>query len=151
MVVMWLNGWMPMLLRWPAKLLMLPIYRQLLLKEYGYSEKKLRTEEAEIACGASAMEDSSKHALPHDNPMFEAICAAMEEAEKSWGAVSEFEASVSKRFKDVMDRGRGPVRAAKRKQTRPKRMSHHSTESTQLSFVTALKSWAINLPKFSFQ
>lgn len=30
------------------------------LKEYGYSEKKLRTEEAEMACGASAMDDSNK-------------------------------------------------------------------------------------------
>ena len=87
------------------------------LKEYGYSEKKLRAE-AEIACGASAMDGSSKHALLHDNPMFASICAAMEEAEKSWGVVSEFEASVSKRFKDVMDRGRGPVSAAKRKAER---------------------------------
>ena len=56
------------------------------LKEYGYSEKKLRTEEAEIACCVSAMDDNSKHARM-DNPMFESICVAMEEAEKSWGSV----------------------------------------------------------------
>lgn len=50
------------------------------------------------------MDDNSKHALPQTDPMFESICAAMEEAEKSWGSVSEFEASVSERFKDVMNR-----------------------------------------------
>ena len=61
------------------------------------------------------MEDSSKHALLHDNPMFEAICAAMEESEKKWGSVSEFEAAVSDRFKEVMDRGRGPISVARRK------------------------------------
>ena len=85
------------------------------LQDYGYSEKKLRTEEAQMACGASAMDDNSKHALLHDNPMFASICAAMEEAEKSWGHVSEYEAAVSLRFKEIMDHGRGPVSAARRK------------------------------------
>ena len=49
----------------------------------------------------------------HDNvdrplladPMFEAICAAIEESEKSWASVAEFEDAVSQRFKLINDKG----------------------------------------------
>ena len=64
------------------------------VQEYEASATRWRTEEAEMACNALTIKDGSSHKLLAE-PMFESICAAMGEAEKSWNSVADFEAARS--------------------------------------------------------
>ena len=64
------------------------------LEGYCNDESRSRVSEAETIYGASAMHDNSEHSLLAD-PMFESICAAIEESEKTWNSVAEFEDAVS--------------------------------------------------------
>ena len=50
------------------------------------------------------MHDNSDHSLLADS-MFEPICAAVEESEKSWNSVAEFEDAVSRRFSFINGKG----------------------------------------------
>ena len=74
------------------------------LDDYKGESSRSRVSEAEDVYGASAMQDNVNHPLLAD-PMFEAICAAIEESEKSWASVAEFEDAVSQRFKLINDKG----------------------------------------------
>ena len=58
-----------------------------------------------MACNALPMKDDCSHKLLAE-PMFESICAAMEEAENAWNAVADFEAAVSDRFAKIKKHGR---------------------------------------------
>lgn len=84
------------------------------VREYQYSAEKLKTDEAELAFKAMPMQDDSSHSSLAD-PMFESICAAMEEAEKAWNSVAEFEDAVSNRFELIRQKGRSKVNPTTKK------------------------------------
>ena len=70
------------------------------LSKSNYTEKKLRTEEVQMQCNATIMNDNRSHELLQD-PMFESMMAVMEESERRWESVADFEKSVEARFKHI--------------------------------------------------
>jgi len=88
------------------------------LLEYNYNPEKLRTAEVKAACGATIMNDDSRHQSLTD-PMFAAIAAAMEEAEKTWNSVGDFEKAVEKRFDSITKTGRSKLNPVSKKGEKP--------------------------------
>lgn len=75
---------------------------------YKYAKGKSRIDEVKLARHASPMTDDASRPFM-DDPMFEAIFAAVEESERQWNKVSEFEQSVQQRFEKINKSGRAKL------------------------------------------
>ena len=85
-------------------------------RNYKYGKGKSRIDEVKLACHASPMTDDASRPLM-DDPMFEAISPAVEESERQWNNVSEFEQSVQKRLEKINKTGRAKLVPSTKKST----------------------------------